>query len=122
MNTTLDYLRSNRKFLVTDFVVYGDYSDAEGGLLYTEQVSSERRMIFAHSFISDDEQEIYFGNLYDYKSNQLPGKINNPKIIILPKNDVYCFLVGSETETGFKIAKDNPAKTGLVDLLIIEME
>jgi len=36
MNTTLDYLRSNRKFLVTDFMVYGDYSNAEGGLLYTE--------------------------------------------------------------------------------------
>ena len=122
MNTTLDYLRSNRKFLVTDFMVYGDYSNAEGGLLYTEQSAGGKRIIFAHRFLSEDEQQVYFGNLYDFKNNKLPETLNNPKVIILPKIAVHCFLVGSETPAGFKIAKTDSGKTGVVDFLIIEME
>ena len=122
MNITLDYLRSNRKFLVTDFVVYGDYTSAEGGILYLEDLPNNRRVVFAHDFLSDEEQQVSYSNLFDYKSNQLPATLSSPKVIIMPKNDVHCFLVGSETENGFKIAKNNPDKTGMVDLLILEME
>jgi hypothetical protein len=122
MNTTLDYLRGNRKFLINDFMVYGDFSTAEGGLLFTETSAGMSRIMFAHSFISENEQLVKYCNLYDYKSNQLPENLSSPKVIILPRNDVHCFLVGSETETGFKIAKNCPEKTGLVDLIIMEME
>jgi len=122
MNITLDYLRGNRKFLITDFVVYGDYTSAESGILYTEDLPGNKRIIFAHEFISEDEQKVSFSSLYDYKNNQLPAVLSSAKVIILPKNDVHCFLVGAETQTGFKIARSDPDKTGLVDLLIMEME
>jgi hypothetical protein len=122
MNTTLDYLRSNRKFLVTDFVVYGDYTAAEAGLLCTEDLPDSRRVMFSHSFLSENDQQVLFSSLYDYKNNLLPDTLSSPKVIILPKNDVHCFLVGVENKAGFKIAKSNPDKTGLVDLLIMEME
>ncbi|MBD3233467.1 MAG: hypothetical protein GF315_07050 [candidate division Zixibacteria bacterium] len=122
MNTTLDYLRGNRKFLIKDFVVHGDYSSAEGGLLYAENLPTGKRIIFAHTYIVHNHQQVIFGNLYDHKENQLPTQLNSPKVIILPKNDVHCFLVGTETPIGFNIAKNEPSKTGLVDLLIIEME
>ncbi|MBD3170151.1 MAG: hypothetical protein GF307_11755 [candidate division Zixibacteria bacterium] len=122
MNTTLDYLRSNRKFLVKDFAVYGDYTAAEGGALYTEALPGNARVMFSHSYLSEDEQAVDFNQLYDYRGNQLPETLTSPKVIIMPKNEVQCFLVGSENESGFKIAKHNPGKTGLVDLLIMEME
>jgi hypothetical protein len=121
MNTTLDYLRGNRKFLVTDYMVYGDYAAAEGGLLYTEDIG-DKRIIFAHRYLSENEQWVNFSDLYDYKNNRLPENLSSPKVVILPKNDVHCFLVGSESSTGFKIAKSSPDKTGLVDILIMEME
>ncbi|MCP4631901.1 MAG: hypothetical protein GY855_03165 [candidate division Zixibacteria bacterium] len=122
MNTTLDYLRGNRKFLITDFMVYGDYTGAEGGLLYTENVPGNKRVVFAHSFISGNEQLVKFADLSDIKSNLLPQELSAPKVIILPRNDVHCFIVGSESSSGFKIAKSDSDKTGFVDLLIIEME
>ncbi len=122
MNLTLDYLRGNRKFLIPDFIVYGDYTEIEGGVLFGEQYPGGKRIMFAHNYISENEQPVNFGNLYDYKNNPLPNTLSNPKVIILPKNEVFCFIVGTETETGFKIAKTNSSENGLVDLLIIEME
>ena len=122
MNTTLDYLRGNRKFLITDFMVYGDYSGVEGGVLYTENIPGNKRVVFAHSYISSNEQLVKFSDLSDIRCNPLPEELTSPKVIILPRNDVHCFIVGSESSSGFKIAKSEAEKTGLVDLLIIEME
>ena len=68
------------------------------------------------------DQVVSFSDLFDFKGNRLPEVISHPKVIVLPKNEVNCFVVGTETETGFRIARSTgEGKTGLVDLMVVEM-
>lgn len=121
MNITLDYLRGHRSWLVKSFRVWGDHFSVEASITFTESTSGAKRVLLGRAFLGGLNQEVAFSDLYDYRGNPLPDTIPNPKVIVLPKNEVHCFLVGSEDETGFRIAKDDASKTGSVDLWIIEM-
>jgi len=122
MNITLDYLRGRRIWVVPNFVVWGDWSLYSFLLFYTEMGATTKRIVFNKSTLGGLDQTVSFASLYDFRGNQLPATINNPKVIVLPKNEVLCIVVGTEAETGFRIAKvpESPG-TGLVDLMIVEM-
>jgi len=122
MNITLDYLRGRRTWVVPNFVVWGDWSLASFMLLYTEIGETSKRVMVAESNLGGQDQAVSFSELYDIKGNQLPEVISHPKVIVLPKNEVNCFVVGTEIETGFRIARSSgEGKTGLVDLMVVEM-
>jgi len=122
MNITLDYLRGRRTWVVPNFVVWGDWSLASFMLLYTEIGETSKRVMVAESNLGGQEQAVSFSELYDFKGNQLPAVISHPKVIVLPKSEVNCFVVGTEIETGFRIARSSgEGKTGLVDLMVVEM-
>lgn len=122
MNITLDYLRGRRTWAVPNFVVWGDWSLASFLLLYTEKGETSKRVILAKNNLGGLDQTVNFSDLYDFRGNQLPQVITSPKVMVMPKNEVNCFVVGTETDTGFRIAKFSGAeKTGLVDLIIVEM-
>ncbi len=122
MNITLDYLRGRRIWVVPNFVVWGDWSLYSFFLLYTEVEAATKRVIFSKSTLGGLDQAVEFSNLYDFRGNQLPELIDNPKVIVLPKNEVPCFVVGTETPTGFRIGKlSESSGTGLVDLMVVEM-
>ena len=122
MNITLDYLRGRRTWLVPNFVVWGDWSLASFLLLYTEMGETFKRVMLAKNNLGGLDQVVNFSDLYDFRGNQLPELIGNPKVIVMPKDEVNCFVVGTETDTGFRIARfSGSEKTGLVDLMIVEM-
>jgi len=122
MNITLDYLRGRRTWVVPNFVVWGDWSLASFLLLYTEMGETSKRVILAKNNLGGLDQAVNFSGLYDFRGNQLPEVIANPKVMVMPKNEVNCFVVGTETDTGFRIARfSGSEKTGLVDLMIVEM-
>ncbi len=122
MNITLDYLRGRRTWVVPNFVVWGDWSLASFLLLYTEMGETSKRVMLAKNNLGGLDQVINFSDLYDFRGNQLPEVIGNPKVIVMPKDEVNCFVVGTETDTGFRIARfSGSEKTGLVDLMIVEM-
>ena len=122
MNITLDYLRGRRTWVVPNFVVWGDWSLASFLLLYTEIGETSKRVMLARNNLGGLDQSVTFETLYDFRGNQLPATISNPKVMVMPKNEVNCFVVGTETETGFRIARfSGSEKTGLVDLMIVEM-
>ncbi len=122
MNITLDYLRGRRMWVVPNFVVWGDWSLYSFLLLYTEVEATAKRVVFSKSTLGGLDQTVEFSNLYDFRGNQLPNTISNPKVVVLPKNEVSCFVVGSESGTGFRIGKlGESSGTGLVDLMIVEM-
>jgi hypothetical protein len=123
MNITLDYLRGRRTWVVHNFVVWGDWSLASFLLLYTEIGETSKRVMLAKNNLGGLDQMVNFSDLYDFKGNQLPEMLKSPKVIVLPKNEVNCFVVGTETDTGFRIARfSRSEETGLVDLMIVEME
>ncbi|NIM98485.1 MAG: hypothetical protein GTO24_10525 [candidate division Zixibacteria bacterium] len=122
MNITLDYLRGRRTWLVHNFVVWGDWSLASFLLLYTEMGQTSKRVVLAKNNLGGLDQTVDFSDLYDFRGNQLPEVIHNPKVIVMPKSEVNCFVVGTETDTGFRIARFSGfEKTGLVDLVVVEM-
>jgi hypothetical protein len=122
MNITLDYLRGRRTWVVPNFVVWGDWSLYSFLLFYVEMGTNSKRILFNKSTLGGLDQTVNFSNLYDFRGNQLPVTIKNPKVIVLPKNEVLCLVAGTETDTGFRIAKfSESSQTGLVDLMIVEM-
>jgi len=122
MNVTLDYLRGRRTWVVPNFVVWGDWSLASFLLLYIEAGETSKRVMAAKNNLGGLDQTVNFSDLFDFRGNQLPAVIQNPKVIALPKSEVNCFVVGKETSTGFKIARfSGSEKTGLVDLMVVEM-
>lgn len=122
MNITLDYLRGRRIWVVPNFVVWGDWSLYSFLLLYTEVEATAKRVVFSKSTLGGLDQTVEFSNLYDFRGNQLPSTIKDPKVVVLPKNEVSCFVVGSETTAGFRIGKlAESSGTGLVDLMVMEM-
>lgn len=121
MNITLDYLRGRRVWLVKNFCVWGEYSAIDLLFVQTEITESSKRVIFNRIGLGGKAQESSFSALYDYKGNQLPREIESPKILVLPKNDVFCLMI-EESKTDFKIVKgNNSSENGLVDLLIFEL-
>jgi len=95
MNTTIDYLKSNRKWLVRDYIVWGDNGAFEADMIMTEFVSGDERIVFSHEFTGETAQTVIFKNLVDHRGNQLPEKIDNPEVILVPKNPVRSFILGS---------------------------
>ena len=121
MNLTLDYLRGRRVWVVNNFSVWGEYSAVVPILIWTETGASSNRLIFARENLGGFEQAVNFSDLSDFKGNQLPQTIANPKVIILQKNEVECLVIGQESQTGFKIAKlTDGDQNGVVDLVIVE--
>lgn len=105
-----------------NFVVWGDWSLASFLLLYTEIGENSKRVVLAKNNLGGLDQLVSFSDLFDFRGNNLPQVIHNPKVIVLPKNDINCFVVGTETETSFRIARFSGAETtGLVDLMVVEM-
>ena len=122
MSITLSYLKGRRSWVVENFEVWGEMNLAEFLIFYTQCGENSKRVILNHSFLGGEEQSVSFSNLWDLKGNSLPETINQPKVIVLPKREPVCFVIGKETDTGFKIAKAPESdKNGLVDLLIMEM-
>jgi hypothetical protein len=122
MNVTLDYLKSNRKWLVRNFRVRSADVSFEADILMTENVPSGSRVVFHHQYPGDAGQMVEFADLIDHRGNPLPLTISNAEIVVVPKNKIQVFIPGSVGPTSFRIARhgDVPGDA-VVDLLIMEM-
>jgi hypothetical protein len=122
MNTTIDFLKSNRKWLVPNFVVWGDNGTFEADMIMTEFISGDERIVFNHEFTGETAQTVVYKDLVDHRGNQLPEKIVNPEVILIPRNPVASFILGNVGEKSFRISKDSQQlSNSVVDLLIMEM-
>lgn len=122
MNTTVDFLKSNRKWLVPNFVVWGDNGTFEADMIMTEFVAGDERVVFSHEYTGETAQTVIFKNLVDRRGNNLPEKIANPEVILIPRNPIASFILGTVGEKSFRISKDSrELSDSVVDLLIMEM-
>jgi len=122
MNSTIDYLKSNRKWLVPNFVVWGDNGTFEADMIMTEFVTGDERIVFNHEYTGETAQTVIFKDLVDHRGNKLPEKITNPEIILIPRNPIASFLLGTVGEKSFRISKGSgELSDSVVDLLIMEL-
>jgi hypothetical protein len=121
MNTTFDYLTGNRKWVVRDFVVWGQSDIFDAAILATEALENTS-VIFMRELAGGEAQVVEFTDLVDHRGNQLPASISSPEIIIIPKSASQAFLIGNPGNSSFRIAApSNLPGNPLVDLLIVEM-
>jgi hypothetical protein len=126
MNLTLDYLKSNRKWLVPNLMVWGNAEAIQPQLLLTEETDDSKRIVFTDNIIGGKNQTVDFSDLIDSRGNHLPEEIANPIIVIIPRDTNHCYLVGRPSCSGFKIARSESStgslQHGLVDLLVMEVD
>lgn len=120
MNTTLSYLTGNRKWLVRDFVVWGDSGSIDAAIIATESGPLEGRVVFLYELAGGLAQVVEFSDLVDHRGNQLPESIVNAEIVLVPKNEMHSFIVGAVGPSSFRIAKSF-GEPAMADLLIMEM-
>jgi hypothetical protein len=118
---TLTYLKSRRLWVVRDVQVWGLASDAQFFYLGVENVQSTARLMFGISSIGETAQDIQFSSLIDHRGNNLPEAINNPRVLIRQRTPFNVYLVGEESNSGFRVVRD-PAAPGPVsaDFFIYE--
>ena len=103
MNITLNHLKGNRKWLAPNIVVWGNADSFDSQFVMVEEGSS-KRVVFLHSRLGGSDQLISFSDLKDINGNSLPLQIANPVVIIIPRNQAHCFIVGKPSGKDFKIA------------------
>jgi len=119
---TLAYIKSHRLWVVRDLLVWGLAGDTRLPYLAVENVSGQRRLMFGLATIGQTIQDVRFENLIDCKGNPLPASINSPRVLIRPTSPETAYLVGHESDTGFRVARDPRAAEAVnVDLFIFEM-
>jgi hypothetical protein len=112
---SLSYLKGRRLWVVRDVVIWGLPSDAEFHYLGVENVDSSGRLMFGYSSVGNSAQDIRFNDLIDHKGNRLPSTIMAPRVLIRPRSPYNAYLVGEESGSGFRVARD-PSAPGPVNV------
>jgi hypothetical protein len=108
--------------VVRDFQIYGTTDEARFLYLGIENVETANRVMFGTSGINGTVQDIHFADLIDFRGNSLPESISSPKVLIRFHSPYGAYLVGEESSTGFRVARDIKAPGPVcVDLFIYEM-
>jgi hypothetical protein len=122
MISGLERILSKRIWFISDLQVWGLSNLGETEFAAVEQGGSSANIFFGTVGIGDGPQTVLFNQLTDHRGNNLPASIASPCVLIRPRTKDAVFIVGTESPTGFKIARDSDSTTPtLVDLMIIEM-
>ncbi len=122
MNAGLGKLNSRRMWVVPNVVIWGLAGLGEVEYLSIEQVDAIKSISFGSAVIGDTAQSVNYNTLQDVRGNLLPATIKEPLVMVRSQNESQVFVVGVETNTGFRIARDSDAKSPVtVDLIITEM-
>ncbi|MEA2030703.1 MAG: hypothetical protein U9N55_03795 [candidate division Zixibacteria bacterium] len=119
---SLANVTARRVWFIHDFVVWGLPNMGELEFLAMEKVGSEESVLYGIHTIGGGSQEVSFGNLVDNRGNQLPETIDVPRVLPRSRSSENVFVVGNETASSFKIARESDSSGPVtVDLLIVEM-
>ena len=122
MISGLEKVKSRRAWFIANFVVWGLPVLEEIEFLVVEDVASNKDVFYGSLDVEDTAQQVAFSDLTDHRGNQLPSSIASPRVMVRPRSQDSVFIVGEESGTTFKIARDPDASGPVtVDLLVIEM-
>ncbi|RKX21916.1 MAG: hypothetical protein DRP35_03175 [Candidatus Zixiibacteriota bacterium] len=122
MNSGLEAVKAKRVWFIHNYSIWGVSQDAEIDFLAVESVDTVSTILFGNQEIGSSLQEVAFENLTDHRGNNLPQQIDSPKVIPRSLSGQNIFIVGQESDTHFKIARNSDTtESVLCDLMIIEM-
>lgn len=113
---------ARRMWFVPDFAVWGLPNMGELEFVTLEQVGATKTILYGSCGIGDSSQDVSFSDLVDFRGNELPATIDYPRVFLRSHSSDDVFIVGSESATMFKVAREaNSSGPVSVDLLIVEM-
>ena len=122
MISGIEAVKSKRIWFVENLSVWGSQQDAQLEYLTVEEADSVQTIHFGSLAIGSSLQQVSFSDLSDHRGNKLPDSINTPRVIPRTHTGSPVFMVGTESDTGFRIAHDDSSNDTVVcDLMIIEM-
>jgi len=120
---SLNYLRGRRLWVVRNFQVWGTSGEAGFYYLGVENVYSIKRVMFGQSGVGGTAQDVLFSELTDFRGNWLPANIKSPKVIVRFRSPYGAYLIGDESNLGFRIIRDSSSAGPVnVDFFIFEMD
>ncbi len=118
----IENVLAHRIWFVPGFEVWGLPGLSEVEYLVLEQIGSNKTILYGQAGVGDGSQSVNFDELTDHRGNNLPENIDSPRIIIKSHDENAAFIVGTEKDNSFKIARDpNSENNVTVDLMVIEM-
>lgn len=122
MLSGIERITARRIWFVPDLTVWGLPSLGEHEFLALELVAGVKSVYYGSATISQNEQAVSFDQLVDHRGNHLPATINSATVIPRSKSGTAVFVVGRESASGFKIARDPDSDSPVTaDLLIVEL-
>ncbi|MFH1686762.1 MAG: hypothetical protein ABIE70_04485 [bacterium] len=113
---------ARRMWFVPELSVHGVAGWGEVDYLVLEQVGDTSSILYGSAGLGDEAQTVRFDALADHRGNQLPSTIAAPRVLIRPRGAEVAFVVGTESDNSFKVAREaTTASPVIVDLLIMEM-
>lgn len=123
MLTTTSYLATRRVWVIESFSVWGTVGSGAIDYLALEKVGATLSIHYGSADLGGSEQEVLYSSLIDSRGNALPQLLNSPKVIISPRDERQSFVVGTESNDRFKIARHSEESApAVVDLLIMETD
>jgi hypothetical protein len=121
MSTALERITSKRTWFVPGVVVSGVSGVETVDYLAVETIDGQATVLYGNADIGQGAQQFSFEHLTDDRGNQLPKTLDGPRVIVRATGENTAFVVGQESDTGFKLARSTSAGADvIVDLLIIE--
>lgn len=120
--TALESLMVHRSWFVPGVMVYGQPGLGDIGYLVAETVNGVTAVYYAAADLGTQIQTIAFASLVDHRGNHLPATIDVPRVIPRARGSEPVFILGTESDSSFTIAR-HPDVAGpvMTDLLILEM-
>ena len=120
--SALAHITAKRTWLVHDLTVWGTGTLGAIEFLLADGPTATGELYFGTADIGDSAQSVEFSQLTDHRGNQLPSTISAPHVMIRSRSTTPVYLIGRETNSGFKIARNsNAPDRATVDLIVIEM-
>ena len=122
MSSGLEAVKAKRVWFIHNYSIWGVSQDAEIDFSVVESVDAISTILFGSQAIGSSLQEVAYEDLTDHRGNKLPQQIDSPKVIPRSQSDQHLFIVGQESDTNFKIARNSDVTESILcDLMIIEM-
>jgi hypothetical protein len=121
MSTALERVTSKRTWFVPGVVVSGVTGFEVIDYLAVETIDGQSTILYGNADIGQGAQQFTFEQLTDDRGNRLPATLDGPRVIVRPTGEHVAYIVGQESDTGFKLARATSAGENVtVDLFIIE--
>lgn len=113
---------ARRMWFVPELSVHGVAGWGEVDYIAVEKIGDTSSVLYGSAGLGDEAQSVCYDSLHDHRGNRLPSTIDNARVMIRRRGTETTFVVGTESESSFKVAREATAALPVVvDLLIIEM-